>query len=76
MWWHSLGRLRVDEDGGLWHWDGEDLRHLGPIGHAAAYVPDDLAGEAAELLDLWEDAFDARAEADWTYNRTRGDFRR
>lgn len=65
--WHSTSRLTLDRDGTLWLWLDPGFRRLGPIDAAGDVIDDDLAGELLELLELWEDGFDERAEQLWSY---------
>lgn len=66
--WARTARLILDRDGLLWvilrdaDGDLDGHRRLGPIEDVAGDVAEDLAVEAAGLLDLWRDAFDDRAE--------------
>lgn len=65
--WAGTDNLILDSDGILWRVvrteEDAQWRRLGPI--ATAEVPGELVLELAELLDLWLDAFDARADQLW-----------
>jgi len=62
--WHETARLTLDRDGCLWLWlepeEPAGFRRLGPV--ESAEVPAGLEGELAEVLDLWTDRADDRAE--------------
>lgn len=58
--WHSIGRLTLDMDGHLWESYRRGFIWHGPI--EAADPPPRLAEDAAQLLEMWRDAFDPKWE--------------
>lgn len=63
--WHKINGLVLDRDGQLWSRYRRGWHWHGPV--EDPNVPAELESAAAELLDLWADAFDDQAEQEWSY---------